>query len=255
MPCVTGWPWRATIPYGASFTGALVRFVSCPVYRDTDAGKKSGCWLADDHASGIRYDVSQSPYKPDWNRAVLVEGRVAASGDDPCGGKVLDPVRSSILREACPRHMLPAEGYPGRKFVLPARNIAPLAVPRPAPPGPFAARTFTLFFEFDRDFVTYQYGDFLLDQAVTWIAAAKPKRLVVTGFAATLPEAVSGQALAERADVGQERADKIAESLRRMLPGMPITTSAELAAKPVDHADADGLPGQSQRRAEIAAEF
>ena len=55
----------------------LVRFVACPVYRDTDAGKKSGCWLADDPATGRRYDVSQSPTKPDWNFEVLVEGRVA----------------------------------------------------------------------------------------------------------------------------------------------------------------------------------
>ena len=239
----------------AAETGALVRFVSCPVYRDADAGKKSGCWLADDRASGSRYDVSPSPHKPDWNRAVLVEGRVAAAAGDPCGGVVLDPVRSSILPERCPRHMLPAEGFPGRKFVLPARNVTPIAVPRPAPPGPFATRSFALFFEFDRDFVLYQYSDFLLDQAVTWITAAKPKRLVVTGFAATVPEAVSGQTLAERPAVAQERADKVAESLRRMLPGMAIETRSQLAAQPVDHPDADGLPGQSQRRVEIRAIF
>jgi hypothetical protein len=239
----------------AAETGALVRFVSCPVYRDADSGKKSGCWLVDDPASGLRYDVSQSPYKPDWNRAVLVEGRMAKDAGDPCGGAVLDPVRSSILPDACPRHMLPAEGYTGRKFVLPARNIAPMAVPRAAPPGPYSERTFTLFFEFDRDFVAYQYGDFLLDNAITWIGAAKPKRLVVTGFAATTPETVSGQRLGERPLIAQERADKVAESLRRMLPGMAITTQTRLAAKPVDHSDADGLPGQSQRRVEIRAVF
>lgn len=239
----------------AAETGALVRFVSCPVYRDADAGKKSGCWLADDRASGTRYDVSQSPYKPDWNRAVLVEGRLAAAAGDPCGGTVLEPVRSSILPEPCPRHMLPAEGFPGRKFVLPARNVAPIAVPRPVPPGPFAARTFALFFEFDRDFVLYQYSDFLLDQAVTWIAAAKPERLVVTGFAATGAEEVSGQRLAERHEVAQERAGTVAESLRRLLPGLRIETRTELAAQPVDHPDADGLPGQSQRRVEITAVF
>ena len=239
----------------AAETGALVRFVSCPVYRDADAGKKSGCWLADERASGLRYDVSPSPHKPDWNRAVLVEGRMAKDAGNPCGGIVLDPVRSSILPDACPRHMLPAEGFTGRKFALPARNIAPMAVPRAIPPGPYAKRTFTLFFEFDRDFVLYQYSDFLLDDAITWISAAKPKRLVVTGFAATVPEAVSGQQLAERPAVAHERADKVAESLRRMLPGMAITTQARMAAKPVDHPDADGLPGQSQRRVEIRAVF
>ena len=233
----------------------VIRFVTCPIYRDADSGKKSGCWLADDRASAIRYDVSPAPYKPDWNHAVLVEGKVAAGGANPCGGVVLDPVRTSVLAEPCPRHMLPAEGFPGRKFVLPARNIAPVAVVRPAVSGPFAARTFTLFFEFDRDFVTYQYGDYLLDQAAQWIAAAKPKKLVVTGYAATNPETFSDVTLAERPEVAQERAEKVAESLRRLFPGMAIETRRELHAKPVDHPDADGLPGQSQRRAEIRAVF
>ncbi len=239
----------------AAETGALVRFVACPVYRDADSGKKSGCWLVDDRSTGVRYDVSPSPHKPDWNHAVLVEGRVATGAGNPCGGTVLDPARSSILPDPCPRHMLPAEGFTGRKFVLPARNIAPMVVPRAVPPGPYAERAFTLFFEFDRDFVLYQYGDFLLDNAITWISAAKPKRLVVTGFAATTPETVSGQRLAERPLVAQERADKVAESLRRMLPGMRVETRAVLAARPVDHPDADGLPGQSQRRVEIRAVF
>ena len=76
----------------AQQAGELVRFIACPVYRDTDSGRKSGCWLADDRESGIRYDVSQSPYKPDWNREVLVEGRVSADPPTPCGATVLEPV-------------------------------------------------------------------------------------------------------------------------------------------------------------------
>ena len=56
----------------AQDAGALVRFIACPVYRDADSGKKSGCWLVDDPASGVRYDASLSPYKPDWNFGVLV---------------------------------------------------------------------------------------------------------------------------------------------------------------------------------------
>ena len=42
----------APISAGAAETGRLVRFVSCPVYRDADSGKKSGCWLADRRESG-----------------------------------------------------------------------------------------------------------------------------------------------------------------------------------------------------------
>ena len=239
----------------AAETGDLVRFVSCPVYRDADSGKKSGCWLATDPQTGKRWDVSQSPYKPNWDFAVLVEGRISAASADPCGAPVLDPVRTSILPDPCTRHMLPAEGYKGRKFVLPARNIQPLSVARATPPGPYAERVFTTYFEFDRDFLVYQYDDFIIDNAVTWIRAAKPKKLVVTGFAATEPETVSGRVLAERPEVARERAESIAETLRRLVPGLPVETQWEAGAKPTRDPDADTIPGQSQRRAEIRVVF
>lgn len=245
----------APLSASAAETGALVRFVSCPVYRDTDAGRKSGCWLADDPATGQRWDVTQSPYKPDWQRAVLVEGRVAAGGEQLCGAPVLDPVRTSRLDTPCVRHVLPAEGLPGRRYVLPPRNIAPLTVPRPAPQGPFAARTFTLYFEFDQAFLVYQYDDYLMDQAITWLRAAKPRKLVVTGHAATVPEQVSDVTLTERPEVAGERAEAVAETLRRLLPGIAIEVRTRTAASAIDEPDADGLPGQSQRRAEIRAEF
>ena len=61
-----------TLPAQVEAQAAELRFITCPVYRDADAGKKSGCWLADNHEDGRRYDVSPSPIKPDWNYAVLV---------------------------------------------------------------------------------------------------------------------------------------------------------------------------------------
>ena len=236
-------------------TGDLVRFIACPVYRDADSGKKSGCWLATDPATGHRYDVSPSPYKPNWDYAVLVEGRVNAAPTTPCGDTVLDPVRTSILPDPCVRHLLPAEGYPGRKFKLPTRNIQPSSVARPVPPGPYAERVFTTYFEFDRDFLVYQYDDFQIDNAVNWIKAARPKKLVVTGFAATLPETVSGRQIAERPEVAKERAESIAQTLRRLLPGMVVEAKWDVAAQPTSDPDADTIPGQSQRRAEIRALF
>jgi hypothetical protein len=239
----------------AQEAAAIVRFIACPIYRDADSGKKSGCWLADDRASGVRYDVSQSPYKPDWNHEVLVEGRLAAGDANPCGGKVLEPVRTSILPGTCPRHMLPAEGYPGRRYKLQGRYIQPLSVAREVPPGPYAQRTFPIYFEFDRDFLIYQYDDYLLDRAVTWIRAAKPKKLVVTGFAATEPEAVSGRMISERAEVASLRAHAVAETLRRLMPELAIEVRRQTRSRPIADADGDGIPGQSQRRAEILAVF
>lgn len=233
-----------------------VRYIACPAYRDTDSGLKSGCWLATDPQTGQQWDISQSPYKADWNFAVLVEGTPAAEGaDQPCGAPVLAQVRSSRLETACVRRILPAEGFPGRRYTLPPRNIRPLANPPAPPPGPYAERTFTLFFEFDRSFVIYQYGDYLLDQAAIWIRATSPRKLVITGYAASAPETVSGQVIAERPDVAQERADVLALSLSRLFPRLEIETSSVTGAGVTGHPDADGIEGQSQRRAEITALF
>ncbi len=240
----------------AADTAQILRFIACPIYRDTDSGRKSGCWLVDDPASGQRWDVSLSPYKPDWNFAVLVEGRPSTAAPDACGGQVLDPVRTSRLYDQpCTRHMLPAEGYPGRRYKLQGRYIDPLSVVRKVPPGPYGARTFPVYFEFDNDFLVYQYDDFLLDRAVTWLRVAKPKRVVVTGFAATAPEMLSGRRIAERPEVAKERAETVAETLRRLIPELAIEVRWQLRAQPIADADADTIPGQAQRRAEIRAEF
>ncbi|NIJ07582.1 outer membrane protein OmpA-like peptidoglycan-associated protein [Sphingomonas vulcanisoli] len=232
-----------------------LRFVTCPIYRDTDAGKKSGCWLADAHETGNRYDVSKAPSKPDWNHAVLVEGVVASrTTEDACGGVVLDPVRTSILPADCPRHMLEAEGFPGRKFVLPRRNVSPLSAARAPIPGPFAARTFRVFYDFDQSFLVYQYDDYLFDAAVAWLRAAKPRAIKVVGWAATDSVAISGMDFAEHADIAKERAEKIAESLARMgFDKSIISVEWHGGAKPVIDPDIDGLVEPSRRRVDIVA--
>jgi outer membrane protein OmpA-like peptidoglycan-associated protein len=233
---------------------AQLRFVACPIYRDVDAGRKSGCWLVDAPASGIRYDVSAAPSKPDWDHAVLVEGISVPAAADACGGVQLDPVRTSILPETCPRHMLPAEGFRGRPFVLPPRNVAPLSAPRPVPPGPYATRRFSLVFDFDKAFVVYQLDDYLLDQAITWIRAAAPARIVVTGHAVTRPALVSGHQLAERRGLARERAERIAEALVRLgVPRGRIETRWRDNGPPAAADGADGLIEPSRRRVDIDA--
>ncbi|HVY80435.1 MAG TPA: OmpA family protein [Steroidobacteraceae bacterium] len=233
---------------------AELRFIACPVYRDTDAGRKSGCWLADEGTSGRRFDVSLAPTKPDWNHEILVEGTVAAVQDGACGGVVLNPIRVSVLPGSCTRHMLPAEGFPGRTFVLPARNVRPLAEPRVVPPPPYTNRTFYLFYDFDRSFLVYQLDDYLLDQAVTYLRAAQPKKVVVTGYAATEAAEVSGRRIAERPQIARIRAESIAESLRRLgIPAERIEVRWRADAQPIDVPDADGVREASRRRVEIEA--
>lgn len=231
---------------------AEIRFVACPVYRDTDAGRKSGCWLADSPGDGRRYDVTPSPTKPDWNHAVLVEGRPAAAQADVCGGLVLDPVRVSILPEPCVRAMLPAEGYPGRRFVLPERNVRPLYEPRPPFPRPYTERTFEIPFEFGRSFVVYQLSDYLMDQAVAYAMAVHARRVEITGWAATRPSVVSGRTLAEPAELARARADVAAQWMRSLgVPADRLVVRWRPAAQPIDMPGADRLTEPSRRRVDI----
>lgn len=233
-----------------------VRFVTCPIYRDTDSGRKSGCWLAEDRATGIRYDVSLAPSKPDWNREVLAEGVVKAGSEDLCGGVTLDAVRTSVLPGACTRQMLPAEGYKGHRYVLPRRNVSPLSAARLVPPGPYAARTFRLYFDFDQAFLIYQYDDYLLDEAMTWIRAARPKAITVTGFAATQPVEVSGRRIAENPVIAKERAERVAEAFVRLgIDRRTIKVRTDLKPGPTDDPEADGLSDASRRRVEITTAF
>ncbi len=240
------------VPATAVAQGAELRFVTCPIYRDTDAGRKSGCWLADDREDGRRYDVTPSPTKPDWNFAVLVEGRPAADQTDVCGGVVLDPVRVSILPEPCVRAMLPAEGYPGRRFVLPPRNVRPLYEARKPFPRPFTTRTFEIPFEFGRSFITYQLADYLIDQAVAYAVASRAAGVEITGWAATTPTQVSGRRLAEPAALARTRAEVAARWMRDLgVPAARIHLAWRTASRPIVMDGADGLTEPSRRRVDI----
>lgn len=227
-------------------------FVTCPIYRDTDNGRKSGCWLAEDPDSGVRYDVTVSDNKPDWARAVLVEGRLAADQTDVCGGPVLDPVRVSVLDQPCVRAMIPAEGYPGRLFVLPARTVRPLYAPHTPAAAPWTVRDFVVPFDFERDFVTYQNADFLLDQAVWYALDTDAARIEVTGLYDDRDQTVSGVRLRETEAIAQARAERVKEWFR--LRGVdPDRVHIAWRAARTDSADPafEGLTAGSRRRVDI----
>ncbi len=231
-----------------------VTFIACPIYRDTDQGKKSGCWLSDDPNSGQRYDISNSPTKPDWNYGVLVEGTISDTQDNACGGITMSPVRVSILTDkACTRHMLPTETYPGREFVLPDTRVAPLSAPRAKPTPPHGEKTFSLFFDLDRTFFIYQLSDHYLDNAISWIRATEPTAIHITGYADTRSRVIDGFQVEEAPRLAQERAEKVAFALKRL--GVPedkmtVEWSASPTAWP-EQKGAMGLDGPSRRRVDI----
>ena len=137
-----------------------------------------------------------------WSRAARRRNRRGPVAAASCGR-----YGSRCLAGACTRAMLPAEGLTGRAFVLPARNVRPLSEPRRPPRSTVHGSQLPVPFDFDRSFVVYQLGDFLLDEAITWILAVKPARVSVVGHAATTPTLVSGRMLAERSAVARERAE------------------------------------------------
>lgn len=233
-----------------------VDFIACPIYRDTDNGQKSGCWLADDAASGRRFHIGLGPSKPEWGRMVLVEGRVAEKQENLCGGVTLDPIRVSVLDQECPRNVLLPEGYTGYKYYPSKRDNRPLTEPRPPIPQPYADRDFNVFFDFDHSYLLFHLDDMLIDKALNYIRVAKPKRVIVTGYAATGPRPISGQSIAESPQTARDRAEMVAEALTRLGVSRDlIVVRWEKTVKPVDDEYADGMPEVSLRRATISVKL
>ncbi|MEG3179623.1 hypothetical protein [Sphingomonas sp. LT1P40] len=203
----------AVLLTGAQDVQQAIRFITCPVYRDTDNGRKSGCWLASDPATGIRYDVTAASTKPDWNHAILVEGYVAKDSGDLCGGTVIEPARVSVLEAPCTRHLIRDEGYKGRKFALPTRNVRPLYDVRKLPEKPYVEGRFTIPFGYRSSFVTYQLSDYYLDATINYALDVQPARIEIAGVAQTKPDTVSGQEIVEDAAIARTRAELVRRAL------------------------------------------
>jgi outer membrane protein OmpA-like peptidoglycan-associated protein len=223
----------STLPAIAADTARSVRFTACPVYRDTDAGRKSGCWLANDGASGVRYDVSDAPFKPWAGHMILVEGEVGA-GADICGGVPLRPVRVAVLDERCTDVLIPAEGYPSKPSTLPKETMAPLSVPRVAPAPPYSRQQYEIEFTFGDDRLMYQHVEVTLEKAMLY-ALASGAKVALTTYADTAGFDASGQRLREPARLARERGEMVREALVRLgVPAARITlaTSGKPAPLP-----------------------
>ncbi len=191
-------------------------FVGCPIYRDSDSGRKSGCWLVTDPADGIRYDVTLGRIKPMLGRKILVEGIVTERETNACGAAVLEPLNISVLEGECKAHMIPAEGYPGHRFVLPKDVMQPSHVPRELPPPPYETQRYTIEFELASDFLVYQYSEVILERASLYAKASKARRIDIVGYAATQPIVVSGERIVEDLAIAKARAEMIAEAFARL---------------------------------------
>jgi hypothetical protein len=214
--------------------GDTVRFLACPVYRDTDAGRKSGCWLGTDGATGRRYDVSDAPFKPSVGRMMLVEGETAAT-PDICGGTPLAPVRVAVLDEPCPEVVIPAEGYPSKPSVVPLDTMmAPLSVPRVLPPPPYSRQDYQVEFTYGDDRLMYQHVENIIEKAALYAKASKG-RVELVGTADASGFTASGRRMQEAPGLAQARAAMVREALVRL--GVPagriaVKTNVHPAALP-----------------------
>jgi outer membrane protein OmpA-like peptidoglycan-associated protein len=244
----------ADIPSPGPLAQSPVSFIACPVYRDTNNGRKSGCWLATDMASGVRYDIGGGRTKPQIGRDVLVEG-ILGEGANACGGQILLPVHVSVLQTTCSAVMLPAEGFPGRVFQVPKDGYLPPAdAARPPPQGPYTSRDWYIEFNFQSDFLAYQYSEVILDDAARYIRASRARHVEVIGYAATSPYVISDRRLIEPRSLGEQRAEMVGEVLLRLGVDPGILHVNWRVNPAAIHAD-DGMAEPSKRRVTIHVEI
>lgn len=220
----------ATASLGVSSAQAATElaFVSCPILRDTASVP---CWLTEYKGQlyflTIQTDVTAPVLPPELRRKVLVEGTVS---DEPeiCGGKVLKPVRLSVMLERSDecRTMLPAEERYNLTFEPPrppgpSKGRLSYATPVDLAPKaellqePYQPRTFELRYEFDQA-VAPAYGVFsglALMKPLEYGTRIKARKVTITGYRAGV-RLTDGTRLVEREGLAEIRAKQAAEMLR-----------------------------------------
>lgn len=247
------WSWLPAVLAAATLAaepraGANLNFVSCPVLRDTTPN----CWTA--RYEGETYFIGaqrgpQESYLPQMKHQVLVEGVVT---DEPrvCGGRVLKPLRVSVLPEldlSCDGPVLPADGL--TPPALPARGGGPPPAPpsdvlgpvgsfmrTPVPQPPFTRREFRIEFDFGTDILVDQMQRRVIE-ILTYARTAQASRILITGHSATTLLS-SGERLAEPHGLGEQRAKKIAAVFANLgTPRESMSVDWAESAEPPDGAD------------------
>ena len=202
--------------------GTKLSFVACPVVRNTHVP----CWLAP-YQGALYFIAAQGgaasdTLVPQLNHQALIEGVV--TDDSVCGGRVLRPVKASVLPEidrTC-NAMIPAEGYASPEPQ--GRTPEPMPLPanatgRPQAPvfaPPYIRRVFTVEFDFDWDRTwvgnRVRTGFTPMESAANYATASRAHRVEVVGYRGMV-QLSDGRRMDERADIAARRAQKIAQAL------------------------------------------
>lgn len=235
--------------------GDRLNFVSCPIVRDTEM---TPCWLAEYEGElyylGIQLDLQSPFFPPQLKHEALVEGVVS---DQPriCGGIVLEPVKVSSLPElnlSC-NTILPAEGY---KIENARRGTGPdpinlsatnqrkaREVEQYAPP--FRPRTFTVYFDFDSEYMPSR-STRVVTEVMRYATAVNAKKVTITARRGSALLS-NGRKLVEMEQLPQIRAKKIQDALADLgVAADTISSSWKSSPEP-----ADGIDDFETRRVDI----
>jgi hypothetical protein len=201
-----------------------MNFVSCPIVRDTASVP---CWLAEYEGElyflTLQTDVS-APVTPPWlGHRVLVEGTVSAE-PGICGGKVLKPVRLSVLeRDASCTTMLPAEerynltfqpprppGPSGGRLAFDNAPTTTSSAPAAAPAPPAATREFVVSYPFD-GLVAFNHAG-VLTGILEFARTVGARELEIVGYRGAVLLS-NGQTIVEESAIGKKRAEQVAALL------------------------------------------
>ena len=217
----------AVVAQAATPPAGHINFVACPIARDT---KTVTCWLSEYQGKlyylGMQYDATAEFYPPYLGHKALVEGVV--SSDPPvCGGIVIKPVKVSVIPDLDPtcNTLLPADD----RYQLPDAPRGPgpryhrqTYTPPPAPPPPtppFAARDFTVLYDFDSELGSRSLG--AMREALAYATLVKASHVEVTGYRVSSLLS-DGTRFEEPAYLAQHRAERLADTLKQI--GVPAGT-------------------------------
>jgi hypothetical protein len=242
--------WLAAVSVGTA--QQRTNFVSCPIVRDTASVP---CWLAEHEGETyfltLQTDVS-APVTPPWlGHRVLVEGTVSA---EPriCGGKVLKPVRLSVLdRDASCNTMLPAEDRYNLTFEPPrppgpSRGRLAFDNTPAAPPSPRAVSTreFVVSYAFD-GLIAFNHAG-VLTEVLEFARTAKAREIEIVGHRGAV-RLSNGRTLVEESTIGKRRAEQVA----MLLQGANLTEPAYKVEWRTAAAPATGIDDYLSRRVVI----
>jgi hypothetical protein len=204
----------------AAAEGRQMAFVTCPIVQDTPSVP---CWLVEyegeTYYMGIQTDVSADFNPPSLGHMVLVEGTL--TDREICGGKVIEPIKVSVMPELSPecdelRHVVPGLELGFEPPRPPGPSAGRLAFqanfePPPVPQPPYEPKNYTVHYSFD-GMVSFSTPR-VMTPALEYAQLSKAKKMRLEGYRGAT-QLDDGTLLEERPGIARARAEELAAMFR-----------------------------------------